>query len=469
MAGRYELHETLGTGAFATVYRGTDPRLDASVAVKMLADNWSLDDDVRRRFRSEAVLMRRVQAEADVPGLIDVFDIDETNDGQPFIVMAFADRGTLASRTAGRAWPVEDVLPVIDALAETVGALHGAGVVHRDLKPSNLLLRSDRSAEHNTGLLVRPGERLLVSDLGLAKDANLDTSRLSFAAGTPRYMAPEQYAVGSKIDHRADIHAASVMIAELLGGTDELPPLGTTYQGNLPASIPAPVRAVLDQGVATDPMQRQQSMHQWHQQLRSALTATARTTATTRAGSRRPTRLTAIAAVAAVAAVAIAAIVGWFALGSGDGLRIVGPDEVVVGEPAIYRIAQGDTATWTDWTGAQIESDQFEVLASLPGQLQFSAESGADRVTQTVEVIESGLGPTINGPDSIRLGQSAVFTATLPVSTSTFFWIAPDGQRIESAGFTFTPDAAGPTVISLVATDNEGIERGSRILVEVQS
>lgn len=74
-AGRYELHEVLGAGAFATVYRGVDPRLDAPVAVKLLADNWSQDVDVRRRFRAEAVLLRKVQAEAEVPVLIDVFDI----------------------------------------------------------------------------------------------------------------------------------------------------------------------------------------------------------------------------------------------------------------------------------------------------------------------------------------------------------------------------------------------------------
>ncbi|MDQ3461841.1 MAG: serine/threonine protein kinase, partial [Actinomycetota bacterium] len=97
--GRYELHDVLGTGGFATVYRATDPSLDAVVAVKVLADNWSRDPDVRRRFRAEAVLLRRVQAGGAVHGLVEVHDIDEDDAGQPFFVMGYADRGTLATRS----------------------------------------------------------------------------------------------------------------------------------------------------------------------------------------------------------------------------------------------------------------------------------------------------------------------------------------------------------------------------------
>lgn len=166
------------------------------------------------------------------------------------------------------------MLPVVESLAATLGALHRSGVIHRDVKPSNLLLRTDRSATL-PGALIRPGERLLVGDLGLAKDATLETTSLSFAGGTGRYMAPEQHIVGATIDHRADIHAASVSVVELIAGADALPPAASRIEGRLPASIDGPVRAVLDRGVRTNPDERQASIAEWSSELRSAVGANA--------------------------------------------------------------------------------------------------------------------------------------------------------------------------------------------------
>ena len=71
--GRYELIERLGVGAFATVYRAFDPRLDSHVAVKVLADNWSADPEIRRRFQTEAVLLRRLHSERPIAGLVGVY------------------------------------------------------------------------------------------------------------------------------------------------------------------------------------------------------------------------------------------------------------------------------------------------------------------------------------------------------------------------------------------------------------
>jgi len=208
--GRYELHDVLGTGGFATVYRATDPSLEAVVAVKVLADNWSRDPEVRRRFRAEAVLLRRVQAGGSIQGLVEVHDIDEDDSGQPYFVMGYADRGTLATRSGGRPWPAANVVPVIDALSETVGALHDSGIVHRDLKPTNLLLRSDgRANTGGPGTLVARDERLLVGDLGLAKDLLRQATSISFGGGTHHYLASEQLDPQAPVDHRADVRAAT--------------------------------------------------------------------------------------------------------------------------------------------------------------------------------------------------------------------------------------------------------------------
>ncbi len=148
--GRYELGDVLGTGGFATVYRATDPSLQAAVAVKVLADNWSRDPDARRRFRAEAVLLRRAQSAGSVRGLVEVYDIDEDDGGQPYFVMAYADRGTLANRARGGRWTGADVVAVIDALAETVGALHENDIVHRDPEAHQRPDPQRRARRHST-------------------------------------------------------------------------------------------------------------------------------------------------------------------------------------------------------------------------------------------------------------------------------------------------------------------------------
>ncbi len=261
--GRYDVEGVLGAGGFATVYRANDPRLDATVAIKVLAENWSLDPDVRRRFRTEAVLLRRLQSQGSVPGLIEVHDIDETEDGRPFFVMGFADRGTLRHRVGEQAWAPQHVVPVIDALASAVGAIHRAGVVHRDLKPSNLLVRTDRGVLHgDPDGLLRPGERLVVGDLGLAKDLNVDTTALSVAGGTARYSAPEQLDPAGSVDHRADIYAVTVLVSELLRG-----PEGAAVQ------FDPLTDQVLAKGHAQKADDRFNSMADWRSALLDALGA----------------------------------------------------------------------------------------------------------------------------------------------------------------------------------------------------
>lgn len=90
--GRYRVERRLGTGAFGTVWLAHDDTLDAPVAVKVLADNWSHRLDVRERFLSEARLLRRAASRR----VVQVHDIGELPDGRPYFVMEYADGGTLA-------------------------------------------------------------------------------------------------------------------------------------------------------------------------------------------------------------------------------------------------------------------------------------------------------------------------------------------------------------------------------------
>lgn len=92
--GRYRVDGVVGSGGFATVYRAYDERFDATVAVKVLAENHCLDPDVRERFLKEGRVLRRVGS----PHLVTAHDLGENDRGQPYLVLDFADRGTLAER-----------------------------------------------------------------------------------------------------------------------------------------------------------------------------------------------------------------------------------------------------------------------------------------------------------------------------------------------------------------------------------
>lgn len=267
--GRYRVDRELGSGTFATVYRAHDEALDVPVALKVLGENWSYDPDVRRRFINEAQLLRRASGRH----VVRVHDIGQTDDGRPFFVMDFADRGTVEERLrelaqGGVTVHAEDVRRFVDELAAGVAEVHQLGVVHRDLKPSNLLLRSGVPAATPGavgGTIVRFDEVLLVGDLGFARDVDGPT-RLTAAVGTEGYMAPEQRDLAARLDGRADVYACSAIVERLLLGRD---PEGTPPAP--PDDAPTAVRTLFARGLAVDPAERFATVEEWRIAANAAL------------------------------------------------------------------------------------------------------------------------------------------------------------------------------------------------------
>ncbi len=214
--GKYQVERALGAGSFATVWLAEDVSLDTHVAIKVLADNWSRNPDVRRRFVEEARLLRHISHDH----VIRVFVIDEHVDGRPYFVMEWADRGALSDRLDGTPWEIDRAVATIIEVLDCLTVVHDFGVVHRDIKPSNVLYRSlrphERAADERSGTTGRI-DRAVLGDFGLAKNL-VAGSGFTMAAGTPAYMAPEQAKTTSTTGPAADLYSTGAVLFELLTG-----------------------------------------------------------------------------------------------------------------------------------------------------------------------------------------------------------------------------------------------------------
>ncbi|WP_211357052.1 serine/threonine-protein kinase [Nocardioides rubriscoriae] len=205
--GRYAVRRRIGSGGFATVWLGYDEQLDAPVAIKVLADNWAEQHEVRTRFVEEGRYLRRVES----PHVVPVYDAGTLDDGRPYLVMAYADQGSLADRLgADQGVTVPQALEVVAQVGAGLQALHDRGILHRDVKPANVLFRTVDPTAGASGV------RAMVGDLGLGKALDV-SSRLTMIAGTPAYVAPEQ-AQGETPDARADQFSLGVLTFLLLSG-----------------------------------------------------------------------------------------------------------------------------------------------------------------------------------------------------------------------------------------------------------
>ncbi len=262
--GRYAVRRRIGAGAFATVWLAYDEHLDSPVAVKVLADNWTEDQAVRQRFLEEGRFLRKVES----PYVVTVYDAGELDDGRPYLVMSYADQGTLADRLEIDGLTPAQALEVVREIGTGLHTLHERGVLHRDLKPANVLFRS-----------VDGQVRAMVADLGLGKSMEV-SSRLTVIAGTPSFVAPEQ-AQGEPLDARADQYSLAALTYLMLAARAAFshaslaaaaapgspPPLSTAER-----PYPPEVETVVLRGLAVDREDRWPDVASYVAALEGALT-----------------------------------------------------------------------------------------------------------------------------------------------------------------------------------------------------
>ncbi|MEZ4365092.1 MAG: protein kinase [Kofleriaceae bacterium] len=209
--GEYVVDAKIGEGGFGSVFRATHPVIGKIAAIKVLAPKYSADPDMLSRFASEAKAVNQIRHR----NIIDIFAFGTLPDGRSYYVMEFLEGESLADHLERvGAMPLEEALPVLEALARALDAAHAKGIAHRDLKPDNVLLARDPDGEPFPKLLDFGIAKLLGGDGGGA----MHKTRTGAPIGTPYYMSPEQ-SRGRDVDHRTDIYAFGVMTYQLLTGT----------------------------------------------------------------------------------------------------------------------------------------------------------------------------------------------------------------------------------------------------------
>lgn len=446
-AGRYQLLEVIGVGSFATVHRARDEHLDDTVVVKILAENHSLNPEIRERFIAEGRSLRRVSS----PHVVSVYDIGESDRQQPYLVLAHADRGTLAQRVTElrrRGWRPrrEDLLAVARPLAAAVAAVHRAQLVHRDLSPGNVLLASapaqeepqqTQEAEPLASALVGPEERLLLADLGMCKDLAMN-SGLTVSGGTAGFRPPEQQGTGL-VDFRADIWAMSAVLRWV------------GEEADLPRDMDRALRRVIKRGLQTDPRRRHPDVAAWLAEVEQALALPV-----PRPGHTSTQGPTSASASAPVGDASASAPPGHYPPSvtprSGDHIHSAHPEKT--------ERPRRRASAWTRGLAMVGVVLLAAVLGLLGGYLLRG--SGEEMPSSSAEVSVA-----IEGPEEIAVGEAATFTAQVE-GVDSWVWVLPTGGHLaDEEEAVLTPTSPGSAEIILRTHTPEGAELEASHTIDV--
>jgi len=331
--GPYEIQSPLGAGGMGEVYRARDPRLERTVAIKVLPTHLNANPELRARFEREAKAISGLQH----PNICVLYDVGSEGDID-FLVMEYLEGETLYARLARKPLTTDETLKIATEVADALVKAHRSGIVHRDLKPGNVMLTKggaklmDFGLAKPLGLVTGPG-----STSGSAHISSMATLAATMAdlaspvtvagtlIGTVQYMSPEQIQ-GKEADARSDIFAFGAMLYEMLSGKrafqgksqlslasailEKDPDPIATIQPLTPPALEQVVRICL----AKDPDDRFQSAHDLKLQLQWISAGGSQVGAPAVVSSRRKKTTTVLTA---------ATIAGWLIAAALGGLLMI--------------------------------------------------------------------------------------------------------------------------------------------------
>ena len=250
--GRYEILEAIGFGGMAVVYKARCHRLNRLVAIKILKDELSKDEEFRNRFHGESQAVAMLSH----PNIMSVYDVS-THDEADYIVMELIDGITLKQYMEKKGtlnW--KETLHFAMQIAKALEHAHGRGIVHRDIKPHNVMVLKNGSVK--------------VTDFGIARLMSQSNTLTREALGSVHYISPEQ-AKGGRVDNRSDIYSLGVVMYEMMTGRapfDGDSPVAVAIQhinggaampSTLNPNIPGGLEQIIMKAMATDPAHRYNS------------------------------------------------------------------------------------------------------------------------------------------------------------------------------------------------------------------
>lgn len=213
---QYKIIARLGSGGMGEVYLAHDSRLKRKVALKLLFDEVTKNEDWSRRFEQEALAASALNH----PNIITIYEVGQTGDSH-FISTEFIDGQTLRERLRSRALTIEETLDIAIQVVAALVTAHSAGIIHRDIKPENIMLRTDGYVKVlDFGLAKFTEERAYQSAAGSDQEAETEAAvntNPGTVMGTVNYMSPEQ-ARGSDVDSRTDTFSLGVLVYEMVSG-----------------------------------------------------------------------------------------------------------------------------------------------------------------------------------------------------------------------------------------------------------
>ena len=220
----YRIISVIGAGGMGEVYLAEDTKLRRKVALKVLAADFTKNEDRLRRFEQEA----QAASALNHPNILTIHEIGTDGDAH-FIATEFIDGETLRHRLGRSRMTTRDVLEVAVQVAGALAAAHSAGIIHRDVKPENIMLRPDGYIKVlDFGLAKLTEEKTVetTTEAPTIARANTDPGTVM---GTLSYMSPEQ-ARGKVVDARSDVFSLGVVIYEMIAGR-------TPFEGETPSDV----------------------------------------------------------------------------------------------------------------------------------------------------------------------------------------------------------------------------------------